>query len=180
MWRTISLLAIAVPWLACRTRGAPDAGSRLAAPEIDAGVALPSLTLTVRAMMPDGGSVMMAMEPTMADRTVIDAAVAFEIAANVVLRNYRLRLFDEADRALISDDEARDLPRGTVYRILLPSSLKRGHRYSLLLDAASGAELADVLDRAHGDRRLELLVSGDKEKPAPAKKAKKKHKKRRR
>lgn len=155
---------------------APDAGA-------DAGVAqapLPDLKFAVRYEAPDAGMLAIPFEP--GSRPVIDPTQKLEVSANLGLKNYRIRLFDEADRAVISDDEALDTPT-LDYRIQLPAPLKTGRKYTLLVDAQTGDTFTDSAGRPHPDQRIELQISGEKEKDKPATAAKppaSKHKKHRR
>jgi hypothetical protein len=84
-----------------------------------------------------------------------------------------VRLFDEVDRAMVSDDTASDGPKGLDYRINFHEPLKTGHRYALVIDGATGAAFQDSSGQSHSDIRLEFQISGEKEKPPP-KPAKKK------
>ncbi|HEX8706595.1 MAG TPA: hypothetical protein VF815_47620, partial [Myxococcaceae bacterium] len=90
------------------------------------------------------------------------------------LRNYRVRLFDEVDRAMISDDTAEESPEGVVYRITLPTPLKSGHKYTLVLDAQTGTTFTDALGRELQDLRIEFQIAGEKEKDKPPEPKKKK------
>ena len=152
---------------------APDAGPA------DAGVAAtPDLHVEVRYEAPDGGGMVPIPFVPGGPRPVIDPTQRIEISGNLGLKNYRVRLFDEADRALVSDDEVLGTPAELDYRIQLPSPLRTGRKYVLAVDAETGASMTDSAGRSQPDQRLEFLTSGEKEKPAaaagkPAGKAKK-------
>jgi hypothetical protein len=105
-----------------------------------------------------------------------------ELRSSIGLRNYRIRIFDEADRAMVSDDSAEETPNGVNYRISLPTPLKSGHKYTLVLDAQTGSTFTDTQGREIQDLRLEFQIAGEKEKeaPAPAPKNKKTEKKKKR
>src|SRR5690242_1522431 len=79
---------------------APDASAR---PEAAAPPAPPPLQLTLRYEASDGGLVPVAAEP--GGRAFLEPTQALQLSSNLPLRNWRLRLFDEADRAMVSDDE---------------------------------------------------------------------------
>jgi hypothetical protein len=151
----------------------PDAGSSGSESEVDAGAmaaaepAPADLQLTVRYLASDGGLTPIDFGDG-GSRPVIEPTTRLEIGTNLALQNYRVRLFDEVERAMVSDDEAEDLGDRTLYRIQLLSPLKTGHRYSLVLDAQTGSAVADALGRTHPDQRLEIMVAGEKlpEKPA--------------
>lgn len=151
-----------------------DAGTPGAAP-LDAGTAAPTpaeLAVTVRAELVDGGVVTLELDGP--ERPLVDPAQRLLLETNLPVRNYRVRVFDEVDRAMVSDDTATDLPEGLDYRISFPEPLKTGHRYTLVLDAANGATMVDTRGGSHADVRLPFQVSGVKEKPPPPPKKSKK------
>ncbi len=164
VWRAVAVLAVLVVMTGCpgeKTPPAPDAGVP------DAGVAQvapPKLELVVRYESTDGGMVPIPFEP--GGRPFIEPTRKLEVGANLALKNYRVRLFDEADRAVISDDEVRDAPN-LDYRIQLPSPLRTGFRYALVVDAETGDAFTDSAGRPQPDQRLEFQIAGEKEKPAP-------------
>ncbi len=106
------------------------------------------------------------------ERPLIEPTSVVELRSSLGLRNYRIRLFDEIDRAMVSDDSAEESPDGVTYRISLPTPLKTGHKYTLVVDAQTGTAFTDSLGREIDDLRLEFQVAGEKEKPAPPKKKK--------
>ncbi len=144
---------------------APDA---MLAGQADAGLPAALLTLSLHERLVDGGIEAVELQPH--NRTPIDPTRELELSANVPLYNYRIRLFDEADRAMVSDDVAESSDQRLDYRISLHESLKPGHRYTLVLDAQSGSSVSDSQGIAQPDQRLELQVSGEREKVAPARK----------
>ena len=83
------------------------------------------------------------------------------------LNNHRVRLLDEAGRAMISDDEAADSSAGFVYRISLPSRSRpaTGTRWSSMPRPAPPSRMRRV--GPCPDQRFEFQVAGEKEKPAP-------------
>ncbi len=141
-----------------------DAGS------VDAGVAERAAELEVRvtALLVDGGTV--AVDFAGSERPVIDPARGLRVETNLLLRNYRVRVFDEVDRAMVSDDRADEREDGVQYEISFAEPLKSGHKYAIVLDAQTGATMTDARGSLWPEVRLNLQVSGEKEKPAPAKK----------
>src|SRR5262249_7532918 len=153
---------------ACSRLGSPVFGSDAGAPTTlaDAGSLHRELALSLRALLPDGGLAPIELQPH--PRPVIDPTRKLELSTSVALRNHRIRIFDEADRVMISDDQGSD--EGTEYQITFHEPLKPGHRYTLVLDAQTGSSFTDERGNAQAERRLEFQVSGEKEK-APARKS---------
>lgn len=137
----------------------------------------PPAAFTVRYQRSDGA--MEAIPLAVEERPTIDSTSVLELRSSIGLRNYRIRLFDEAERAMVSDDSAEESPDGVTYRISLPTPLKSGHKYTVVLDAQTGASMTDALGREVQDLRFEFQVAGEKEKntPPPPKKNEKKKKK---
>ncbi|ADO72096.1 conserved uncharacterized protein [Stigmatella aurantiaca DW4/3-1] len=131
----------------------------------DAGSGPVATSFTLRYQLGDAGLEPIAM--TVDERPSIEPTSVLELRSSRPLRNYRIRLFDEADRAMISDDSVEESADGIVYRITLPNPLKTGHRYTLVADAQTGAAFTDSLGRELEDLRFEFQVAGEKEKPAP-------------
>jgi hypothetical protein len=108
------------------------------------------------------------MEPLRIERgSLIDLqpTASLLLKSSIPLRNFRVRIFDESDRALASDDQSSDSEAGTDYRIGLAAALKPGHRYALVVDAQTGASFMDVNGKAYSDLRAELRILGAREKP---------------
>jgi hypothetical protein len=147
------------------------------APE-DAGPATPPpASFTIRYLLGDGG-----MEPipvVVDERPTIEPTSVIELRSSMSLRNYRVRLFDEVERAMVSDDSAEETADGVIYRITVPTPLKTGHKYTLVLDAQTGTAFTDTLGRELQDLRFEFQIAGEKEKdkPPPPKKNEKKKRK---
>src|SRR6266849_4514844 len=144
---------------------APDA---MVAEQADAGIPPARLALSLHERLVDGGIEAVELQPH--NRTPIEPTRELEVSANVPIRNYRIRLFDEADRAMVSDDVAEGSEQRLDYRISLHELLKPGHRYTLVLDAQSGSSVSDSQGIAQPDQRLELQVSGERVKVAPPRK----------
>jgi hypothetical protein len=142
----------------------------------------PPLKLEVRYQGPDAGLSLIDFPPDGA-RPLIEPTSHLELSTNIGLQNYRIRLFDEVDRAMTSDDQMEEPGDRVRYRIQLPTPLKAGHKYALVVDAQTGSAIADSTGRLHADQRLEFAVAGAREPDpppkAPAKKQKKPARKRR-
>ncbi|MBI3182305.1 MAG: hypothetical protein HYZ28_09195 [Myxococcales bacterium] len=178
-FRPIHLLLLALAGCPQRLPPPPDAGQTDAGP-IDAGIAEPPrvpLEIRVHASLPDGGAA--PLDFGQHKRPLVEPVRSLQLTANLPLRNYRVRLFDEAERAVVSDDRAEDLPDSLRYEISLPEPLRSGQRYAIVLDAQTGGAFTDARGDAHADVRLEIQVSGEREKASKKKPAKKPKKKRR-
>lgn len=130
----------------------------------DAGVEASKIELIVsaRAHLLDGGSEL--IEEQRSVRARIEPTQQITVSTNVVLRNHRIRVFDEADRAMISDDHEERSDQGTNYEISFHEPLKPGHRYTLVLDAQTGATAEDSTGQALPEKRIEFQVTGEREK----------------
>lgn len=156
----------------------PADGGVVEAPAPDAGAgtpATPPASFVVQYQRGDGGMEPIALAAD--ERPTIESTSVLEIRSSIGLRNYRIRLFDEAERAMVSDDTAEETPNGIIYRISLPTPLKSGHQYTVVIDAQTGASFTDTLGREIQDLRFEFQVTGEKEKEAPAPPPKKNDKK---
>jgi hypothetical protein len=158
-------LLLLVLW-GCQSRpGVHDAGPSPSSPGTDAGPRR-SLELQLEARLADGG---VARTPLDASAVaVVPVAQSLNVIGNLTLRNYRLRILDELDRALASDDLPEDAP-GLHYHIALLAPLRAGHRYTVLLDAQSGATLDTSEGVALPEQRFEFRTEGEREKDAPPK-----------
>ncbi|HYO65595.1 MAG TPA: hypothetical protein VEU33_05890 [Archangium sp.] len=133
--------------------------------EADAGLGPASFSL--QSVLPDAGLEAIPLVGEEEGRPVIDPTSTLELRGTLALRNYRVRLFDEAERAMVSDDSAEESPSGLLYRISLPTPLKTGHKYTLVIDAQTGTSMTDSQGREVPDMRIPFQVSGEKEKPQP-------------
>ena len=123
------------------------------------------LEVTISAEVQDAGTLPVPFAP--GERPEIPPAHALILETNLPLESYRVRVFDEVDRAMVSNDRAQDADGGIRYRVEFPEPLKSGHRYTVVLDAQTGPELLDSSGRAHDDVRLELRIAGEKVKEQP-------------
>ncbi|WP_224248304.1 hypothetical protein [Hyalangium gracile] len=156
---------------------APTDGGVAEAPEDAGPPAPPPASFVVRYQLGDGGMEPMAL--AVEERPTIESTSLIELRSSIGLRNYRIRLFDEVERAMVSDDSAEESPTGVIYRIAVPTPLKSGHKYTVVIDAQTGATFTDALGREIEDLRFEFQVAGEKEKDAPAPPKKNEKKKRR-
>jgi len=150
--------------------GCPDKPSETQ----DAGVAAvpeeqpkapPPTTFTLSYQAPDAGLAQISLAS--GEKPLIEQTSSLELRTDRGLRNYRVRLFDEAERAMVSDDSAEESDSGLVYRIQLPQPLKTGFSYTLVVDAQTGTSFTDSLGRDVEELRTTFQVAGEKEKPAP-------------
>lgn len=161
--------AAALSLAGCPKPSAPteDAGTAAISPP-DAALAQPApATFTLRYTLADAGTESIPVVGEEEGRPIVEPTSALELRSSRALRNYRVRLFDESDRALVSDDTAEESPDGLLYRISLPTPLKSGHGYVLVIDAQTGTAMTDAQGREIADIRMPFQVSGEKEKPPP-------------
>ena len=159
-WRLAATVLFLLGAPACRPPPRPvDAGTP---PVPDAGP-LPPLTLDLEVSLPDGGLERHALLGL--ETPVVTPATSLTVASNRRLRNARVRLMDEADRALSSDDVLEDDPAGLRYHLTLLSPLEPGHAYALRVDPQSGATLDDGAGHELPDQRLEFRTSGERQRP---------------
>ena len=150
-----------------------DAGTTQA-PQVPATPPPARFSLTYQA--PDAGLAEISLAPD--EKPLIEPTSALELRSSMGLRNYRVRLFDEAERAMVSDDDVEESDAGLVYRINLPQPLKTGFEYTLVVDAQTGSAFTDTLGRDVEELRTTFQIAGEKEKPAPPPSPAKKKKRR--
>jgi hypothetical protein len=151
----------------------PDASVPEDAVTIDAGPPAPlALTVTARATVPnaDAGT---ALTPEVETAEVAPESV-FEVELPH-LADVRVRLFDDAERAVPSSDRL-ELGQPTRYRLAPTEPLVPGSRYTLAIDGLKGDLPTDPAGRAYNAVRLPLRTSGEKPEPPAAKAAKSKKK----
>ncbi|HXX32209.1 MAG TPA: hypothetical protein VEJ89_16020 [Myxococcaceae bacterium] len=164
---TASLGLAALLTLAGACRPGPAGVDAAGAP--DAAPAPPALELGLELALPDGGILHRLLEP--GGVTAIPVTRLLDLTANRPLRNYRLRILDELDRALASDDVPEEISSGLRYHVQLLAPLRPGHRYTVLLDAESGPALDDGQGRPLPEQRFELRTEGERERDTPAKRS---------
>jgi hypothetical protein len=159
----------------CPDKSTPDAGLAPAdAAVADAGEAAAPPTeiiINVVADFTDGGSTTVDFGQTV--KPIIDPPKALHLTTNIPLRDYRIRVFDSADKVVPSDDSPTDYGNHLEYGIVFVEPLDPGSKYSLLIDAQSGAGVTDPSGRSHPDVRREFATSGEKPKGEKPKKKKK-------
>jgi hypothetical protein len=164
-WLTFLALLLVVP--GCRSRPSPvDAGPTTASVPADAGSRV-VLELRVEVQLPDGGVAQTLLDASTA--AVLPVTRAMDVVVNLPLHNYRLRVLDELDRALASDDVPEEFQGKLRYHIALLAPLRSGHRYTVLLDAQSGATFDDGSGAALNEQRFEFRTEGEREKETPSK-----------
>jgi hypothetical protein len=169
----LSPLTLLLALQACQLRpGVHDAGSPLASASSDAG-STRTLELHLEARLSDGGVTRAPLDSSAV--AVLPVTQSLDVTGNLALHNYRLRILDELDRALSSDDVPEDTPGGLRYHIALLAPLRSGHRYTVLLDAQSGATLDNGNGVTLDEQRFEFRTEGEREKDAPGKGPPKRH-----
>lgn len=161
----------------CQKNDYADTGAPALAVELDAGVAAANerLVVTVRHQLPDGGMELVEFDGGAPPE--IEPTRLLELTTNFSIHNYRIRIFDELDRALVSDDLATDRDN-LRYQIRLRQPLEPGHRYTMLLDAQTGESILGPQGRPEAEQRLEFQVAGPREKAALPPKVKKRKRRR--
>jgi hypothetical protein len=170
-WLTIVALLPVVS--ACRSqREVRDSGPAPSAGDGDAGAPL-ALELQIEIRLPDGGFARASLDPSAP--ALLPVTPSLDVTSNLPLHNYRLRILDELDRALASNDSPEETRSGLRYHIALLAPLRSGHRYTVLLDAQSGATLDNGRGVAVNEQRFEFRTEGEREKDAPSKVPAKRH-----
>jgi hypothetical protein len=168
---SFAVCAAALVVAGCPKPSTPETDAGLPPAELDAGLAeqppAPASFTLQYARSDAGGMDTIPLVDADEARPLIEPTSTLELRSTVALRNYRVRLFDEVERAMASDDTAEESPQGLLYRISLPAPLKTGHKYTLVIDAQTGTSMTDSQGRELPDVRIPFQVSGEKEKPAP-------------
>ena len=129
---------------------------------VDAGPPQPAaLELVLTATTRDGGFEVVERE--------IDPVKQLSVWIPVVLVDYRLRIFDEGDRVVPSDDVARETDGGIDYQVVFSEPLKSGRAYRLTIESELGQALegyqdAEVLLKVRGEIERETKKPGKKKK----------------
>jgi len=154
------------------TSAADASAETPAPPPEDSSTPGPTAAFTLQYALPDAGLESIPIAGEEEGRPLIEPTSELELRSTLALRNYRIRLFDEVERAMISDDTAEESEAGLRYRISLPTPLKAGFKYTLVVDAQTGTSILDAQGRELADLRIPFQVAGEKEKepPAPSKK----------
>jgi len=173
-WKVVKLCAVLGASAGC-TRPVPvvvpDAGATLAV--VDAGPVVP-LTLDLLVDLPDGGVERHALLGL--ETPVLSPGRQLLVESNRPLHNVRIRVMDESDRALESNDVPEETPSSLRYHIELLHPLEPGHRYAVLVDAQSGATFDDGSGKDVPEQRLEFRTGGERERPkAPPQRKRRRH-----
>lgn len=162
------LLAVALHG-ACAERGPvhpASADAALPAVVSPAAVQATPLTFTMDVEPSvDGGLVSLPL--VHGERPRIAPTQTLHLTSNLPLSNYRIRVFDEVDRAMVSDDLAEDAGRPLSYRVRFERPLKRGHRYTIVIDGQAGPLFSDATGKTHPEHRYTFEVEGPREQPKP-------------
>jgi hypothetical protein len=143
----------------------PHADAGPAGPQEDGGALAQALSATVRALCDDA-------EPRALVRGGANEEIALQSRFEVELprlADFRVRLLDEADRAVASTDRAQIAERSR-YQLVPSEPLTPGSRYALVIDGLRADLATDDRGRAFERLRVELKTRG--EKPPSAKRAK--------
>ncbi|CAM4437932.1 hypothetical protein [Corallococcus exiguus] len=124
-----------------------------------------AVVFTLQYLSPDGGTALIPL--ALEEKPLVEPTSDLELRSTLGLKNYRVRLMDEADRAMVSDDSVSEADDGLVYRIHLPQPLKTGYSYTLVVDSQTGTSFQDSIGRDVEDLRASFQIIGDKEKPKP-------------
>lgn len=163
-WKVVKLCAVALGAAGCPAtqQAVPDAGP--VATVVDAGPVVP-LELDLVVELPDGGT---ERHPLLGLETpLVSPSQQLLVESNRPLHNARIRVLDEQDRALTSDDVPEESPTALRYHIVLSKGLEPGHRYAVLVDAQSGATFDDGSGKPVPEQRLEFRTSGERERAKP-------------
>jgi hypothetical protein len=164
-WKVVKLCAVAALVVGCPRPAPPLADAGVPPAVVDAGPVVP-LALDLEVSLPDGGTERHALLGL--ETPVVSPARQLVLESNRPLHNVRIRVLDESDRALESDDVPEESPTGLRYRIGLLRPLEPGHRYAVLVDGQSGATFDDGHGKEMPEQRLEFRTAGEREKPKPA------------
>jgi hypothetical protein len=130
----------------------------------DAGPVAP-LALDLLVGLPDGGIERHALLGL--ETPLVSPSRQLLVESNRPLHNARIRVLDEQERALESDDVPEEGPTTLRYHIDLLKPLEPGHSYAVLVDAQSGATFDDGSGKEVPEQRLEFRTSGERERPKP-------------
>jgi hypothetical protein len=146
--------------------GPPDTG----VPEVDAGPR--PLTFEIHAQSGDRTRQLIGGGEN--DGIWLDARFVLELPP---LKDARVRLFDDADKAVPSADRAELTTKALRYELVPSEPLAPGSKYALVVDGLTEDFPKDAQGRAFDLARVEFRSEGEKPKAAGSKKAQKTKKK---
>jgi len=170
-WK-VGLWAVALVAAGCPRPQPPAVDAGAAVTVFDAGPVVP-LAIDLEITLPDGGTERHALLGL--ETPLVSPARQLVVESNRPLHNVRIRILDETDRALESNDVPEESPTALRYHVDLLRPLDSGHRYAVLVDAQSGATFDDGSGKEVPEQRLEFRTSGEREKaksPPPHRKRK--------
>ncbi len=129
-----------------------------AGPEEDAGALAQALGATARALTDEA-------EPRALVRGGANEEIALPSRFEVELprlADFRVRLLDEADRAVASTDRAQVFSQRLRYQLVPNEPLTPGSRYALVVDGLRADLATDDHGRAFERVRIELKTSGER------------------
>jgi hypothetical protein len=140
-----------------------------AAPVLDAGVADSGAIAVVDAGVAAPAEVVDAGPPQLDVELPeeLDPVQQLEVRIPIVIKDYRLRVFDDQDKVVPSDDTAHEADGGIDYSIQFTEPLKAGRKYRLTIEPQVDDGEFKELERA-------FKIRGEIEKPPKKSKSKRK------
>jgi hypothetical protein len=126
---------------------AADAGANAAAPE--------KLQITIEAIGAGGKTQAIPADGSKAD---VESVEQLAITTNLTLRDYRVRVTDEAVLPVKSNDAISQAGNGQKYLVKFAEPLKAGKKYTLTIDTANGPTVVDSQGKFHAGAKVELHV----------------------
>lgn len=123
-----------------------------------------ALPLTAQAVAVVDGGVSLPLSGPETPDVPVDAS--FELTSAIALADFRIRLLDETEKLVPSDDRA-DVSRGTRYRLAPREPLVPGSRYRLLVDGLHRPLPTGADGVAYGELSLAFRTAGEKPPPPP-------------
>src|SRR5215813_12929874 len=127
-WKS-GLWGVALMAVGCPRQQPPvvDAGPPMAV--VDAGPVVP-LAIDLEVALSDGGTERHALLGL--ETPLVSPGQHLVVESNRPLHNARIRILDEADRVLESDDAPEETATALRYRVELLRPLESGHKYAVL------------------------------------------------
>jgi hypothetical protein len=138
-------------------------------PALDAGVADSGAIVLVDAGPPAPAEVVDAGPPQLDVELPdeMDPVQQLDVRIPLIIKDYRLRVFDDADKVVPSDDTAHEADGGIDYSIAFTEPLKAGRKYRLTIEPQLNDGEFKELDRT-------FKIRGEIEKPPKKSKSKRK------